>query len=202
MVKNTLRKEILSRRRQMSDEACLTRSLGIQERFLQTPEFRAAGSLALYSPVLNEVYTEEIFRVARSRGMRVVYPRVQGEGLDFLLVETPDDLSCGAFGALEPTGGQAMAPEDIDLMVLPGVAFDRAGHRLGYGKGFYDRALDVPGRRGLLVGLCFEQQLIDLLPAEPHDVRMDMLVTEERILSFRGLSITPNNLTKGGGPKR
>lgn len=180
MPKRSIRDELLARRRHLATVTCLSRSLAAQQRLLLTPEFAAAAVVALYSSVRNEVFTEEVFTSARRAGKTVTYPRVRGTLLEFVEVAERQELVPGAFGILEPVGVRLIPPAALELIVVPGVAFDLAGHRLGYGKGYYDRFLHE--RRGRLAGLCFDFQLVERLPAEAHDVRMDMVVTEERTL--------------------
>ncbi|MFO7983166.1 MAG: 5-formyltetrahydrofolate cyclo-ligase [Desulfuromonadales bacterium] len=185
MLKTSIRNDILARRRQLSFEECLAQSLRIQNRLLSAPEFRTSARLALYSPILNEVFTEKLFQQARQERMSVAYPRVRGEDLEFVLVSDPGALTHGAFGVMEPSGHELIVPGELDLVVVPGVAFDFSGYRLGYGKGFYDRALHDTAQRTVRAGVCYELQLVDVLPAERHDICMDLIVTENRILRFR-----------------
>lgn len=182
MPKRSIRDELLARRRHLAVETCLGRSLAAQQSLLLAPEFVAATVVALYSPVRNEVFTEEIFTEARRCGKIVAYPRVRGALLEFVEVKERQELETGAYGILEPCGVHVVPLAALELIVVPGVAFDLAGHRLGYGKGYYDRLLHEC--RGLLVGLCFDFQLVEKLPAEAHDVRMNMVVTDERTLHF------------------
>lgn len=194
MPKRSIRDELLTRRHHLTADVCLSRSLAAQQRLVLTPEFAAATVVALYSPVRNEVFTEEIFTVARHSGKIVAYPRVRGTLLEFVEVAEQQDLVSGAYGILEPGGTRVVPSAALELIVVPGVAFDLTGHRLGYGKGYYDRYLHT--RRGQLAGLCFDFQLVETLPAEAHDVRMNLVVTEERTLRFTaagaGSSRQPN----------
>jgi 5-formyltetrahydrofolate cyclo-ligase len=90
----------------------------------------------------------------------------------------PEDLQVGEFGIAEPTRGRILRPEMIDLMVVPGVAFDRAGHRLGRGAGYYDRYLSSPHAAGVYkMGVCFPWQSVESVPTEPHDIAMDEVIT-------------------------
>lgn len=159
-------------------------SFRIQERVLCSAEFKKASGLAIYSPVWNEVFTEEIFRTARRAGKRTAYPRVHGKSLEFIEVTDLRELVPGQFGILEPAAAPTIPLAELDLVVVPGVAFDSTGHRLGYGAGFYDRVLQDCENRGLLVGLCFEFQILEKLPAEDHDIRMDMVISEESSYRF------------------
>ena len=183
MPKTPIRQSILNRRRALAADMCLALSLQAQERLLASAEFDSAACVALYSPIANEVFTEEIFSAALRLGKRIVYPRVRGSQLEFCEVTDRQALSPGMLGVLEPQEGRPVAPERIDLVVVPGVAFDLFGHRLGYGKGFYDRTFGAR-TRGLLAGFAFELQVVEQLPKEDHDVRLDLLITEARVIHF------------------
>ncbi len=178
MPKTSIRDTLLKRRRHLSADTCLLWSHRAQERLIACDAFQRARTLALYSPINNEVFTEEIFAVARAAGKRVAYPRVVGRSLDFVEVGDRAELGHGSFGILEPQGGAILSVADLELLVLPGVAFDQGGHRLGYGQGFYDRALHLAAAGTWLIGLCFEFQRVAALPYEDHDVPMHLVVTE------------------------
>lgn len=182
MPKNSLRRKLLSRRHALPLEQQLAKSRAIQTRFVATELFREARSLGLYSPVNSEVLTDEIFSAALSAGKKVVFPRVREHHLDFIEVRGQEDLRKGAFGIQEPVGEQVTPLNELDVLVVPGVVFDAQGGRLGYGKGFFDRGLDEKKLKPFLVGLCYEIQLVTFLPKENHDVLMDALVTERRML--------------------
>ncbi len=184
MPKRSIRADLLARRKHLAAETCLSHSLRIQQRLLEAVEFQSAAAIALYSPVLNEVFTEQLFRAACVAGKLIAYPRVRGADLEFVRVTDACDLVPGTFGVLEPTGDQLVSPAALDMVVVPGVGFDRQGGRLGYGKGFYDRGMRCPQRPGCLVGLCFELQLLERLPAESHDVHMDIIITEKGRYDF------------------
>jgi len=199
MPKLMLRDRLLQQRQSLPPEVCLEWSLRAQQRLCDTPEFSAAQTLALYCPIRNEVFTERIYAAAREAGKRVIYPRMRGETLEFVRVDTLQALVPGRMGVLEPAAGEAMTPHVLDLMVLPGVGFDQDGHRLGYGRGFYDRYLGSLSRRPLLAGLGFEAQVVDRLPRDPHDVRLDLLVTEMHVWRFTSEVAQPStNLSQKG----
>ena len=139
------------------------------------PEFRAARTVAVFAALPDEPATDEVLaRWASTR--RVVLPRVEGDAMRFYACR-PDALVFGAFGILEPQGERPCPAGEIDLVVCPGVAFTADGRRLGRGRGYYDRYLGDPAFRGFRVGVCYAQQLVDDLPVEPHDVRMDRVIT-------------------------
>jgi 5-formyltetrahydrofolate cyclo-ligase len=135
----------------------------------------------LYSPLPGELDTAPIDRMLRARGGAVAYPRV-GEGLALHAhLARPEELTAGRFAIREPS---AAAPEvaaaDLDLMIVPGLAFDRAGHRLGFGRGYYD-ALLQSAPRALRVGAGYDWQLCPRVPAEPHDQPLDLLLVGELV---------------------
>ncbi len=139
------------------------------------PEFRAARTVAVFAALPDEPATDEVLaRWASTR--RVVLPRVEGDAMRFYACR-PDALVFGAFGILEPQGERPCPAGEIDLVVCPGMAFTADGRRLGRGRGYYDRYLGDPAFRGFRVGVCYAHQLVDDLPVEPHDVRMDRVIT-------------------------
>lgn len=139
------------------------------------PEFCAARTVAVFAALPDEPATDEVLaRWASTR--RVVLPRVEGDAMRFYACR-PDALVFGAFGILEPQGERPCPAGEIDLVVCPGVAFTADGRRLGRGRGYYDRYLGDPAFRGFRVGVCYAHQLVDDLPVEPHDVRMDRVIT-------------------------
>ena len=139
------------------------------------PEFRAARTVAVFAALPDEPATDEVLaRWASTR--RVVLPRVEGDAMRVYACR-PDALVFGAFGILVPQGERPCPAGEIDLVVCPGVAFTADGRRLGRGRGYYDRYLGDPAFRGFRVGVCYAHQLVDDLPVEPHDVRMDRVIT-------------------------
>ena len=200
MPKRPIRTQLLAQRRHCSAEDCLRLSLLIQSRFLDSSAYRQAGCIGLYSPMLNEVQTELLARRCLADGKRLSYPRVKGAGLEFVAVSGLGDLAPGSYGIPEPTGEHLVPYPELELLVVPGVAFDLSGHRLGYGKGYYDRALALCGPVLERVGFAYEFQVVAQLPADPHDCRLTRLVTEQRILHFSpgGEGDLPNHSRRGG----
>jgi 5-formyltetrahydrofolate cyclo-ligase len=184
MPKRSLRQQILARRRALSHDQWLASSRLAQRSLIALEEFSQADCIALYAPAHNETDTAGILEAAFAAGKRVLYPAVCGERMVFRQVEGLHHLSEGSFGILEPCPTRIdHHADEPDLIVVPGVVFDPAGHRIGYGKGFYDRFLQHPGRKAHLVGLCHDFQLIDgTIPAEGHDIRMELVVTDRRII--------------------
>jgi 5-formyltetrahydrofolate cyclo-ligase len=127
-----------------------------------------------------------VFAEALAALKLVLYPAVCGEGLVFRRVLGLKGLQRGAFGISEPASScEAYDPHEADLFVIPGVAFDLQGKRIGYGKGYYDKTLHSIEGQGKLVGFCHDFQLVENIADEPHDVKMDILITEKRVLRPR-----------------
>ncbi|MCK4503327.1 MAG: 5-formyltetrahydrofolate cyclo-ligase [Desulfuromonadales bacterium] len=183
MGKQLIRKQFLDSRKQLDRTTSHRLSLEAQQRLIGSELFIRAQSLALYSPINNEVATDQIHAFARECGKRIYYPRVVGEKLEFIEIDCVAQLAPGAFGVAEPIGETELSGAKFDLIIVPGIAFDLHGHRLGYGRGFYDRQLAEKSPKTVTIGLCFEMQLCERLPTETHDQPLDYVVTETRYIS-------------------
>lgn len=142
------------------------------------PEVEAASTALVYGSMPEEVDAEPIIAALRARGVRIALPRVAGEeGLALHWHDEAADLAIGAFGLKEPSPDAPLAnPAEIDLVIVPGVAFDASCNRLGMGVGYYDRLLaDMPN--AVTVGVAFDEQIVDAVPCEPHDRPLDAIVT-------------------------
>lgn len=185
-LKKRLRQECLEKRSGLSQDEVREKSERIMARLFELDEFKKANFIMFYVDFKNEVMTQDAIAKALSMGKRVAVPKtVKDEGLWAIEIKSLDDLSAGALGILEPTKLEnRVDPEELDLVIVPGVAFDRKGHRLGFGAGYYDRFLPKlrPGVKKIAVA--FEVQLVDSVPAEEHDIRMDAILTEEQLISL------------------
>ncbi len=184
ITKEHLRKKTLEARREMAFEDVFVLSSRVQSRFTASALFRRSRRLALYSSFQNEVLTDEVFLSALKGGKEVYYPRVlrSVHGLGFFKVKDLKDLTPGSHEIPEPDGnGPRVGPEVFDLVVVPGVAFDMSGTRVGYGKGYYDRTLK--GLECPIVALAYEFQVTPgTIAAKGHDVMVTAIVTEKRII--------------------
>lgn len=137
--------------------------------------FRRAHCVAFFSALPDEVSTGQTLE-RWSRGKRIVLPRVAGDEMDFYEYD-PRTMERGAFGIMEPGADAVLCPPgEIDLIVVPGVAFTREGARMGRGRGYYDKYLSQGGFRAFKMGVCYRHQLVADLPVEPHDVFMDRVI--------------------------
>ena len=182
--KNSIRTALLQRRKLLSRADVDAKSSAAQTQLLGLPAFQRAKTLALYSPIRNEVETHRILTASLAAGKQVCYPCVFADELRFFEVRSPADLQVGCFGICEP-GHQSIeiSPAQIELLLVPGVAFDRQGHRLGYGRGYFDRLLNDGFFCGLSVRFGYDFQIQEKLPAEEHDQKVALLVTDKEIFS-------------------
>jgi 5-formyltetrahydrofolate cyclo-ligase len=180
--RDRLRQAALSQRRALALADCLAWSRSIQSRAMEFSYYRAARAVGLYSPVQNEVDTSAILQHALTSNKQVFYPKLSLPGSAALArVNSASELVVGRHDILEPAGSDFLAPVGCDSLVLfiPGVLFDRRGNRLGRGGGWYDRLLGELVNNGIVVGLAYESQLVERLPAERWDRRVHFILTEK-----------------------
>lgn len=175
--KQALREQMRSCRKGISIIEMSELSARVCMRILEMDKYRAAKRVLAYASVNNEVSLRGLIRQMLDEGKEVYLPVVRDRlRMDAVRVYALDDLKKGAFNVLEPTGGEVIAPQELDLALVPGMAFDRAGYRLGYGSGYYDRFLSGCG--AFFVGVAYEKQIVDQVPYSPHDRKMHAVVTE------------------------
>lgn len=146
-------------------------------RVEESPRFDQAKVVAAYVALPDEVSTVALLR-RWSGAKKLVLPAIEGGRMIFREYTGEADLDAGAFGIRQPRRGKIVGPEEIELMIVPGMAFDNEGWRLGRGKGFYDNYLSSPGAGCIhKVGVCLPHQFVDEVPHEPHDVTMDAVIT-------------------------
>jgi 5-formyltetrahydrofolate cyclo-ligase len=170
--KAAMRAEILASRRAMSAERRAAAGRQIRDALLELPELQMAGTVAAYVSVGTEPDTNSLIFALWKRGSYVLLPVLQPDGeLDWASYEGPDSLAAGPRGLLEPTEPPrgVSAITSADLVIVPALAVDRAGRRLGRGGGSYDRALARVGAGILIVALLYEGELVSDVPAGPHD---------------------------------
>ncbi|HEY4716966.1 MAG TPA: 5-formyltetrahydrofolate cyclo-ligase [bacterium] len=182
--KETLRKRLLKKRAELDAKDALNKSNIITSRVIALREFMHAGSIAFYTSVKNEVDTSAIFKYAKALDKEIAFPKVHGEGIKFHIIKDLSELDKGRFGIPEPDSVNAeIRVKDVNLFLIPGVAFDKSGFRLGYGKGYYDRIVcDV---KGFMLGLAFDFQIVETIHPSENDIKVDKIVTEKRIIDCR-----------------
>jgi 5-formyltetrahydrofolate cyclo-ligase len=176
--KRLLRARIRALRDEISAQERDRATHAIGSAVLSLPEVETASTAMVFASFGTEVGTEPIVDGLIQRRVRVALPRVDGDALVPVEYLPGDPMVIAAFGMPEPAGSAVVALEDIDLAITPGVAFDRGGHRVGYGGGFYDRFFAAARPEIVKVGVCFAVQLVDEVPHGPFDERVDVIVTE------------------------
>jgi 5-formyltetrahydrofolate cyclo-ligase len=181
--KELLRGRIRNLRRQLDPSRRDLASAAIFSRLETLPVFQQAQAIQTYVALRHEVDTHELIRRLLREGKQVAVPKVEsGSELRQYFIKDFSELRPGAFGILEPESvpNRLASPEQFDLVLVPGLAFDRAGHRLGAGKGYYDRFLaQVSAPK---IALAFAFQIFEKVLIEAHDQQVDMIVTEEEII--------------------
>lgn len=171
--KSELRKMMRQKNRSLPAEERARLSEELWQRVECSEPFRRARCVALFCSLMDEPDTTEA--LARWSAMkRLLVPRVEGEVMHFFDYH-PEAMAAGSFGIIEPEGAEPVSPTEIDLILVPGVAFTRRGDRMGRGKGFYDKYLVQLRPDAVKIGICYPHQLVEELPTEPHDIPVSML---------------------------
>lgn len=176
--KQGIRKRILKKREALSAIDWEEKSLQIYEKVIGHSLFLEADEIYCYVDVRQEVDTHRIIKQAWKLGKKVAVPKIINGTMEFFYIQSFSELEKGYFQIPEPILTEEAAEGSSVTVVMPGVAFDRKKNRMGYGKGFYDRYLqEHTGYR--TIALAFELQMLDTIPAESHDIRPDIIITEE-----------------------
>ncbi|MDO8886842.1 5-formyltetrahydrofolate cyclo-ligase [Candidatus Oleimmundimicrobium sp.] len=188
--KKLLRQKVLTKRDRLLPEEKREKSRAIKINLFNMREFKQAKTIAFYVSFRSEVETECIIRESLKLGKKVVLPvsRAKDRELQMVYIDSfDDDLDVGLYGILEPKNIKLKLErlDDLDAIILPGSVFDMSGHRLGYGGGYYDRFLQALTSRTAIIGLAYELQVVDEVPNESHDVPVNWLVTEKRVIRCR-----------------
>lgn len=189
--KQSIRKHILIKRDSVSYRDIKDQK--IKETLIAMPEFKGADKILLYASFRGEVDTFEILKYCLLHNKRAILPKVDTKKMGLRLYEIKDisELSKGYLGIPEPNVSEdrRMKISDIGLIIVPGVAFDEDCSRLGYGKGFYDKLLARIKDLGLGIGiiaLAYEEQIVSYIPSDEHDIKMDKIITDKRIIGCYG----------------
>lgn len=178
-----------NRRNQLDKDAV---SEAIVARFMLLPEFENAHTVMFYVDVRDEVRTRHALPKALQSNKRIVIPYCVDGELELFHLESMDELELGMYKILEPKAElrsvpeKRLGPSDLELIMVPGVAFDKHGGRTGHGKGYYDKLLEHAPASTPLIALAFECQLFPEIPCAAHDIYMDKVVTEAAVYAGRG----------------
>jgi len=184
--KRSLRESIARRRRSMLEREREVIGGRVSSQVLAMPELERAERVAMYVALPDEVPTQVLYDALRRRGCVVLLPRCAADSLRFARVDDLGVLRPGRYGVLEPPAEALEAePGRNDLVLVPGVAFDTDGGRLGRGRSLYDRTLARLAARPLLFGVAYDFQIVESVPMGPHDQRVDGIVTERGVVRVR-----------------
>ena len=175
MNKQELRSAIRARKRAMTMEEIETRSDALCQKFLESDAYRRASTLYGYLPYNQEVRTWPILERAIADGKRVAVPKVYGDEMKFIYLEDLTQVEKGYSGIPEPIADGPVAEDQTALVLMPGLAFDPQGHRIGYGGGFYDKFLSREPEHPTLA-LCYEFQMVEKLETEQFDIPVDEVI--------------------------
>lgn len=180
--KLALRKQMRTVRGALPESACDARSTAIEERITSLAEVQGATTILSFASIRNEVRTRPLMEAAWASGKRVALPRVVGEELSLHLIEPNTSLPEGAYSVPEPPHAMALVqPADVDFALIPALAVDPRGFRIGYGGGYYDRLLPRL-ENACTCAIAYDFQLISEVPELPFDVAVDLVVTDERVI--------------------
>lgn len=175
MDKKTLRSQIRQRKRQMTEDEIVSASRRLGELFFECELYRQAKTIYGYLPYNQEVRTVPMLQQALQDGKRVAVPKVYGEEMKFIYMDDLSQVAQGYAGIPEPVADGPVADDPTALVLMPGLAFDREGRRIGYGGGFYDRFLASEPEHPT-IALCYGFQMVDQLPTEEFDVPVDCVL--------------------------
>ncbi len=188
MDKRKIRKEVLRQRDSISADSKKAKDDSIKDILINTPEFKKAHSILFYASYKSEVDTFGIIKYSISVNKTIALPKVNIEtsSLDIYEIKDLSELGIGYQNIPEPIlpDDRILNVKDIDLIIVPGVAFDESCNRLGYGKGCYDKMLI--SKSSPAIALAYEEQIIDSVPAEQHDIKMDKIITDKRVIVRNG----------------
>lgn len=175
MDKTELRREIRARKRAMTEEEIETRSAKLAQLFFASEAYQKAKTIYGYLPYNQEVRTVPMLERALKDGKKVAVPKVYGDEMKFLYLDDLNAVAKGYAGIPEPIADEPVAQDETALVLMPGLAFDPQGHRIGYGGGFYDKFLAAEPHHPTLA-LCYEFQMLPKLDVEDHDIPVDTVL--------------------------
>lgn len=185
--KKQKRREIKQRISELDSPYCMEADRKILENVLGLKEFQQAKTIFCYVSTKTEVDTIPILKEILTSGKRLGVPKCTGKGImEVYEISSLDELAAGAYGILEPDESceKILSPEEIDFSLIPCISCDREGRRLGHGGGYYDRYLEQS--RSVKAIVCRSRLMLDEVPTEPHDVRMNLVISEEKVWRISG----------------
>lgn len=189
--KKELRKQILKSRDELDHEVSIEKSSKAAKNVVSNDIFDNSKNIMVFSSFRSEIETIEIMNAIFAKGKKLFMPlsMMKTNEIVSCLISCFDDLELGNYGILEPKKQSIFIGDskDLDLIIVPGAAFDMQGHRIGYGAGYYDRFLSRPNMKAVTLGLCFDMQIVSYVPNSKHDILIDYLATEKGVYKIEKL---------------
>jgi len=179
MGKDEIREKILEKRSKLEKSKIIEKGNLVKEKLFSLEEYKKAKTVMFFVSFRKEAYTQDMIKEALKDKI-VVVPKVKKFELIPCRIKDFLELATGYSGVLEPVRIDEVDLNDIDIVLVPGIAFDKRGYRIGYGKGYYDNFLK--NVRALKIGLCMDFQIVDNIPEKEWDVKMDVVVSEDRVI--------------------
>jgi 5-formyltetrahydrofolate cyclo-ligase len=188
--KEELRKKYLNKRSQISKNKISSWSKKIKSKFLNLSQLENAKKVMAYASMRQEIETFELLEDLLEQEYLLYLPYTCQDIVDLGTARIKDlakDLKDGIFGVQEPVTKirDGKVPGDLDIIIVPGACFTSEGYRIGYGGGYYDSFLSKHANRALKVGFCYDCFIVDSIPVEAHDVPVDLIITEKRIINIK-----------------
>jgi len=181
MDKNTLREDLLEKRKKLEKNEIIKKGNVIKEKLFSLEEYKKAKTVMFFVSFGKEIYTHDmVLEALQNKNKTVVIPKIVGFELVPSIIETFAGLERSSYGILEPINVHELDMNRIDIIIVPGIGFDKEGHRIGFGKGYYDRFLKKT--KALKIGLSMDFQIVDKIQNDEWDIPMDIVITEKRVI--------------------
>ncbi len=182
-MKDKIRTEILKKLENIDSES---KNIEIQNSLLSSQEINNSKTIMIYISKDFEVETKEIIEKLLSFNKTIAVPVTNNEEIKIFRLDKLNNLKTGRFGILEPSPIKPIKIKELDLIIVPGVAFDPSGNRIGRGKGYYDRFLfrvRELNKEAQIMSLAYQSQIVDTIPSQKHDIKVNKIITEEKTIS-------------------
>ena len=187
-MKSEIKKPILEKRDSLSEQEIMEKSGKIEEKLFNFNQYKNAKMVMFYVSFKSEVCTHEMIKNSL-KSKKIIVPKILSHEIEPSLIIDFDSMISGKFGILEPIELMRVPYKNIDIVIVPATVFDLSGHRIGYGHGYYDKFLKKI--KAVKVGLCFDFQIVEKLPREEHDIPVDLIVTEEKVVDCKKIYSQP-----------
>ena len=183
-MKNKLKEQMLEKRNSLSKQEIAEKSRQIESNLFNLEQYKKSKIIMFFVSFNSEVDTHNMIKEAL-KNKTVVIPKVVSNEIEpSVIIDFDSLLPSGKYGILEPIEAMKIAYKNIDLVLVPGIAFDSGGHRIGYGFGYYDKFLKKVSK-AVKIGLAFDFQIADKIPKESYDVPVDVIISEKRVVECR-----------------